>query len=194
MADNGNDSALANATRQGDIQIMTLKLVLLRHAKTQADFATGRDFDRALTLRGKRDCTRLAAELGSRRFTADAVVCSPARRTRQTFAGLRRALRQPAVSFPPCLYLASPRDLMSVIRAQRRTVKSLVAIAHNPGLHALAVALCGDRGRRKDIDRLYDRFPTCTWCEIAFDLATWRLARRGAGRLVRLLRPRDMSD
>ena len=55
-------------------------LFLLRHAKTERDSPSGRDFDRQLTNRGRGDAARLGKELRKESFKADLILSSPAAR------------------------------------------------------------------------------------------------------------------
>ena len=59
------------------------KLVLLRHAKSEwPDLA---DHDRPLAKRGRRDAPVVGRWLGASGYAPDAVVCSTARRARETW-------------------------------------------------------------------------------------------------------------
>ena len=61
-------------------------LVILRHAKAErpAELA---DADRPLTQRGHADAAAAGAWLAARGYRPDLVLCSPAKRTRQTWPG-----------------------------------------------------------------------------------------------------------
>ena len=55
-------------------------LTLFRHAKTERDSTTGRDFDRRLMERGQRDSERMGQEIGELGLEYDLVLSSPAAR------------------------------------------------------------------------------------------------------------------
>ncbi len=64
------------------------RLLLLRHAKSAWDDPGMADRDRPLAPRGLRDAALMAAEIQRRGLHADRILCSPARRTRETLAAL----------------------------------------------------------------------------------------------------------
>src|SRR5687767_16026447 len=72
------------------------RLYLLRHAKAERSGKHGpKDFDRALSERGVTDARRMGELLAERGDKFDLVLCSASVRTRQTWAGLRDALKSP---------------------------------------------------------------------------------------------------
>ena len=54
------------------------RLILLRHGKAEPDAASGQDFDRALTERGRRDTLIVAKALAEAGFAPDLVLVSTA--------------------------------------------------------------------------------------------------------------------
>jgi phosphohistidine phosphatase len=143
-------------------------LHLLRHAKSSWRDAGLEDRDRPLNARGHHAAELLATHL-SRQPLPDLVLCSSARRTRETFEYIARAYgRSPPVSIEDKLYLATARALLERIEAVAEDVATLLVIGHNPGLHELAAALAR-HGPRHDRARLTAKFPTGA-------LASFRLA------------------
>src|SRR5262249_13960879 len=66
-------------------------LVILRHAKAEAPNRAA-DLERSLTERGHADAGAAGAWLVARGYLPNLVICSPARRTRQTWHGVAVAL------------------------------------------------------------------------------------------------------
>src|SRR2546423_12767472 len=66
-------------------------LVILRHAKAERPAGTA-DEDRPLTQRGHADSAAAGAWLAARGDRPDLVLCSPSKRTRQTWRGVAGAL------------------------------------------------------------------------------------------------------
>src|SRR5947209_6480088 len=92
-------------------------LYLLRHAKSSWDDPALADSERPLAARGRRDVKRIAAHAGAGSIAPDLVLCSPARRTRETLKGIAGALGpQARVRIEPRLYGADRDDLLDVIR------------------------------------------------------------------------------
>ena len=94
------------------------------------------------------------------------------------------------------LYLASASQLMDAVRKTPETVRSLLLIGHNPGLHELAVALAGEAaaargGKGTAAGRLAEAYPTGALAEFTVGVP-WRAVAPGSGRLVRFLSPRDL--
>lgn len=134
------------------------RLIVLRHAKSSWKDEFLDDFDRPLSGRGVRDGTRFGARLGERLPVPDRVLCSTARRTRDTLAFLVPGLVDPRrVVFEDELYLAPAEALLERVRQHAgagEPVDTLLLIGHNPGLTEL-VNLLVDR----ETDRL-ENLPT----------------------------------
>jgi phosphohistidine phosphatase len=83
---------------------------------------------------------------------------------------------------------------MEGVRKVPETVRSVLMIGHNPGLHELALALAGPAaapGAGGAGGRLAEGFPTGALAEFTI-AAPWRAVAEGGGRLVRFLSPRDL--
>jgi phosphohistidine phosphatase len=118
------------------------RLLLLRHAKTERDSVTGRDRDRALDARGHDDAAEIGAWLLRQPRPARTLV-STAVRARETWDLLPAALRAVPTEHRDDLYGAETGDLLDIIRTVDGDPDTLLIVAHNPGLHELALALTG---------------------------------------------------
>jgi phosphohistidine phosphatase len=152
------------------------RLILLRHAKTERQAASGSDFDRALTERGWTDAARTAQALAAAGLVADRALVSTAVRARQTFEAAEPFLPDVRLELVPELYNAAPELLFKTARSAQGD--TLLLIAHNPGIHSLAVelaeqALCEPSTRRD----LQDGFPTAT--AAAFEFGDGRIGCLG---------------
>src|SRR5271163_1300694 len=96
------------------------RLMLLRHAKTENDAASGRDQDRRLDERGRTDAAEIGGWIGRHPPFPDAVLVSPAIRAHQTWEIAWEAMKdfapKPAVELLPELYGADPSQLLQTIR------------------------------------------------------------------------------
>jgi phosphohistidine phosphatase len=135
-------------------------LVLLRHAKAEHPAGVA-DVDRPLTARGHADAAAAGAWLASQRLVPDLVLCSPSRRTRETWHCVALALGggaapepvsgageqvhprpQPVpVVFEPAVYHADVPDLVDLLAGIDEGVGTLLVIGHNPTLSTLSAAL-----------------------------------------------------
>ena len=120
------------------------RLLLLRHAKS-ARPAGVLDHERPLERRGFEDSRVMGAYLRQEMLLPDLVLVSTSNRTRQTWDVVIQGLGGvPSASFEPRLYDAPAARLAKVIGETAQTVRSLMLIGHNPGLHELAVALADE--------------------------------------------------
>src|SRR6202035_3897442 len=124
------------------------RLMLLRHAKTENDAPSGRDEDRRLDDRGRRDAAEIGGWIGRHRPFPDSVLVSPAIRAHQTWEIAWEAMKdlvpKPQVDLVPELYGADPSDLLDAIRAPpAANSQRMMLVGHNPGMHELALAFAG---------------------------------------------------
>src|SRR5262249_35803432 len=102
-------------------------------------------------------------------------------------------VRSPAVAYEDDLYLASSATLLKRIRAGDVRVRHTLVVAHDPGLHTLAVLLAGC-GREKDMQALSDKFPTAGLAVLAFQADAWPEVAEGSGRLKLLMTPKRLPS
>jgi phosphohistidine phosphatase len=67
------------------------RLILMRHAEAEPAAGSGRDRDRVLSGRGRKDSAAMARALAGRGMRPDLALVSPAARTRQTWELLHDA-------------------------------------------------------------------------------------------------------
>jgi phosphohistidine phosphatase len=169
------------------------QLLLLRHAKSSWDDAKLADRHRPLNGRGRRAAAAMRRAMRELGLAPDVILVSPSLRTQETLAALEPWDDTPVVETMEALYLATAPQLLEAVRGASETVRSLMLIGHNPGMHELAVALAAKGTARDAAQRLRDRFPTGALAE--FSIATpWRSLAAGGGQLVRFLLPRDLPD
>jgi phosphohistidine phosphatase len=169
---------------------MKHRLLLLRHAKSSWNEPDLPDRERPLAARGRRAAAALGARLARRRLAIDRVLCSPARRTRETLALLALSPTIP-VSYSEALYLASARTLLNRLSRLPPRVRSVLVIGHDPGLEHLAHVLA-ERGREQALQRLAEGFKTGALAELRVPEDGWRALRAGSAYLERFTRPRDL--
>ncbi len=110
-------------------------LYLLRHAKSSWDDPTLDDFDRPLAARGRAAAPRIGAFMRAARWLPDMVLCSTARRARETWALVAAALDVDiAATYTDALFHGSPSGLLAVLRGAPDSAASVVLVAHSPGI------------------------------------------------------------
>ena len=116
------------------------RLVLLRHAKS--DWPDVADHDRPLAKRGRRDAPEVGRWLARSGYRPDEVICSTARRARETWELVSRALSPvPPVRFEPRVYEATVLGLLMLVRELPSASRTVLIVGHNPGLAELTVGL-----------------------------------------------------
>jgi phosphohistidine phosphatase len=132
------------------------QLFLLRHAKSSWDVSELADHDRPLAPRGRRATKLIAEHLSRAGVTPALVLCSSARRTRETLDRIVPALGDGlSVQIERELYAASEQCLLERLRAVEDGVESLMLIGHNPGVEQLALSLAGGGEKLAVLRRKY---------------------------------------
>jgi phosphohistidine phosphatase len=119
----------------------TRTLVILRHAKAVTPDGSA-DLLRALTHRGRTDAAAAGRWLVDMGYLPDLVLCSPARRTRETWHGVAEQLtRAPRTEYVEALYGADLSELVDVVAEADPDATTVLLIGHNPGLSQLTALL-----------------------------------------------------
>lgn len=166
---------------------------LLRHAKSSWKDEALDDFDRPLAKRGRREAAALGAHLAAHRIAPAQVLCSPARRTRETLERIQDALGAPLPTrFERAIYMAEAPDLLRRLRRLSDTLASAMLVGHNPGLERLAAILAsaGDERLRR---RMAEKFPTAALAVIVADIDHWADLQAGCGRIEAFVSARDLE-
>ena len=167
---------------------MTLRLILTRHAKSDWNDPLASDHDRNLNDRGRGAAPLIGPWLAGNGHVPALALVSDARRTRETWQMLSAALPHPVpVQFLSALYAASPQAIVRCLAAAAE--RSVMVIAHNPGIGALAASLVD----RAPTHPGFQRYPTCATLVAEFDADEWAQLRPGSGRVVDFVVPRDLS-
>jgi phosphohistidine phosphatase len=157
------------------------RLIVMRHAKA-GELPGGPDAERALNPRGRRDAAAAGDWLRAQGLIPDLVLCSTARRARQTWqqvaAGLAAAV---TVREDPRLYEAGAAELLAVIRAAPPDTATLMYVGHNPAAQELASGLLGRA----------EGFPAAAIAVIGLAVP-WASAAAGDGALAGFWTPRPV--
>lgn len=171
----------------GHTQIMTTSaedrtLVLLRHASAESAAAGQDDRERSLTDAGQDEARAIGRWLVEQGIGCDAVVCSPAQRTRETMAEVAAAgCAEAEVEIDQRLYNAGAEDILAVVREANEDVSVLLVIGHAPGMPAATSLLADGDGSAPAHELLAEGFPPGAvavmrycghWSDLAFDAAT----------------------
>jgi phosphohistidine phosphatase len=165
------------------------RLLLIRHAKSSWDDPALADHERPLAPRGRKATERIAEHLTGSDTTVDMVLCSPARRARETLDLLAPALGEAEVVVDDDLYGASVPELIERIHDVSDDVASLAVIGHNPGIQDLTVELARHGAH---VERALKKFPTAAVAVLELD-TPWSQLAPGGARLVSFTVPKDLG-
>ncbi len=155
-------------------------LMLLRHAKSDWSEEGTADIDRPLNPRGRRAAPEMARWMLEHHFLPDRVLCSSARRTRETLTRMQEewakapANHEPQIHFIDRLYLAPPQTILETAIEHAQGASAILVLGHNPGMEMLATQL----------SQRHIEMPTCaimvfeakpTWPEDWWDSSSWSL-------------------
>lgn len=167
---------------------MERRLILMRHAKSSWTSDAASDLERPLNKRGKRDAPRVARELVDMGWVPEAVVTSPARRTRQTWRRMREVFAAEGADDIPVrvadlLYHGDGDALRDDAEGWSRDVDALLVLGHNPGFELALRELSG----------VTTLMTTGNAALLEGRGATWVEALDGPWRLVTVVRPRELE-
>jgi phosphohistidine phosphatase len=159
------------------------RLLLLRHAKSSWDDPSLADHDRPLAPRGRKAAKLIRAHLGDQDIAVSLVLCSSARRARET---LELVYPDADIRVEDELYGASADQLMARLRRLPEEAKAVMLVGHNPAIEELAVALSGD-------EELAERkFPTGALVTLSFR-GCWRRLERSRAELTAFVTPKQLA-
>jgi phosphohistidine phosphatase len=165
-------------------------LGLLRHAKSDMDDLSLRDFERGLNDRGRRGAALMGGHIRDHRVAWDMVLASPAERVRRTLDAAR--LHVP-VTYDEHIYLADSDALIEVLRGLEADPAAVLIVGHNPGLQELVFDLV-DAAHENDLfGEVAEKFPTATFAVLELAIERWADCAPACATLVHLARPRDLD-
>ena len=171
------------------------RLILVRHAKSA--WPDVPDRERPLAKRGRRQAPLAGAWLHEAGYRPDLVLCSPARRTRETWQLIEAELGKAGrVSYEDRIYAASAPALLDLVHAVPQRVATLLMVGHSPGLPDLALQLSGERVAASGgdaLERLRAKFPTAAVAVLLVP-GSWRELTDGGASLAEFAVPRDLEQ
>jgi phosphohistidine phosphatase len=157
-------------------------LLVLRHGKAAGEPGVN-DANRPLTSRGQRDSAAAGQWLRGAALTPERVVCSTARRARETWEHVSSSMgpagKKADVSFDPRVYEADAAELMDLVREYPDETSMVLMVGHNPAALQLVLDLTAHRD-------LF--FPTCALAVIRIR-GSWADVAPGGGQLMKFWSP-----
>jgi len=152
------------------------RLTLVRHAKSDWSDRSLDDFDRPLNARGERDAPEMAGRVLAAGLVPTLMITSPARRaltTAQVFADAFGCPRS-RIRLADEAYLASPGELLDVVRSEGGRERHIMLFGHNPGISGFGAWLTGE-------DSLGE-VPTCAVTSLEVPISHWKDLEFGTAR------------
>ncbi len=162
-----------------------LRLILMRHAKSDWSHAGLGDHARPLNKRGRASAKALGYWMRSKEYWPDEVLCSTAERTGETL--LRLDFNPPLnTRFVSGLYHAEAEEMLGILHGAKSAC--VLMIGHNPGICEMANRLVEAPPSH---DRFFD-YPTAATLVCDFDKTDWRDVTWFSGEEVDFVIPREL--
>ncbi len=116
------------------------ELILLRHAHAEPITEGQADVDRPLSPQGLAEAEAAGRWLASQGILPDRVLCSPARRSRETLEAVLGAIGYVEQRLEERIYDGTAGTLADLADANRDAVR-LMMVGHNPGFERLAALM-----------------------------------------------------
>lgn len=169
---------------------MTKTLILMRHLKSGWDDPALADRDRPLAQRGIDDGPRVRAAIAARLPRPEAVLCSTARRTRETLAAVLPDLAEGAAIYSDAVYEASAQTLMRLASMLPDAAETAMIVGHNPGLFDFAWTLA--RRAESAGNPALAKFPTGMVVGFALPIPAWSEIGPGRGAILDAFAPKSL--
>ncbi|MFA9460525.1 SixA phosphatase family protein [Thiohalorhabdus sp. Cl-TMA] len=169
------------------------RILLMRHAKSSREEAGLADYDRPLNERGQKVAPRMGGYLRDAGLVPDRILCSSARRTRETLEQLWSEWETlPNVAFEDGLYTATAASLLERLHALSADTGTVLVVGHNPAIQEAAVDLAGG-GPPAAYGRMKAKFPTGAVAVLVLEGDSWAGVGRGRADLERFVAPADLE-
>ena len=116
------------------------ELILLRHAHAEPANAGQADIDRPLSPEGLAEAEAAGRWLAEHKLVPDCVLCSPARRARETLEAVLGAVGYVDQRLDERIYEATSGTLAE-LADEHRDADRLLLVGHNPGMEHLAALM-----------------------------------------------------
>lgn len=155
-----------------------MKIHLLRHAKTEIQSISGKDFDRALLPKGIVQANICGSFFQMENTDIQETWCSEAIRTKQTLQIVSKFISCGKIIYSKDLYLADRETLLAKLWKCRHG-KDILIVGHNDGISSLASYLTDENIHLK----------TAGYICISFEADKWKDVSCGTGTILKEFRP-----
>lgn len=151
-------------------------LYLIRHAKSDWEDISLRDFDRPLNSRGLKNAPFMAEILSKKLKFTDVIISSPAKRALTTAEFFASAfdIKKEGIITDERIYEAPVSNLLKVINELDDANATVLMFGHNPGFSNLINYLTSENCE----------MPTCAIAHVRFDFESWKMVSADMGKLI----------
>lgn len=165
-------------------------LGLLRHAKSDWNDGTQRDFDRGLNERGRKGAALIGQHIVDHGVNWGALLASPAERVKLT---VEHGLPSLEPVFDKRLYLASSDTILETVESHGSDHDAVLVAGHNPGLQDVLLDLVSPSHENDLFREATAKFPTATFAVLECAIDDWSELKKYVAKLVHFARPRDLD-
>jgi phosphohistidine phosphatase len=161
------------------------QLILIRHTKSSWNDFSLPDFDRPIKKDRIDDAKNMAAKLKSLGIKPDLIICSPAKRTRQTAEYFCDKLKYDSshIQFDKRIYESSAEEILQVTNEIEAKNKTVLLIGHNPSLTHFVNLF---------IENKIDDLPTTCVAWLEFESDNWEVYPQTPCTLKAFLTPKTI--
>jgi len=158
--------------------------LIMRHGKSSWKDPNLADNERPLKKRGRKDSARIGALLKDQKLVPDIIICSTAKRAKQTAKIIIDELNYEGhIEYLESLYMAEPEAIFQALQSLP-DVEAVMLIGHNPGLETLLQILSDG----------INSLPTAALAKVTLPINEWRqLNMDVSGVLDALWLPRELN-
>lgn len=162
-------------------------LYIVRHAKSSWDFPDLPDIDRPIIEKGINNTKKIATELRNKNIFVDLMICSHAKRARETSKIIAAGINYPIekIEISKNIYEVSDDDIFDVINEADDNKISLMIIGHNPTLTQFA---------NRFLEEQIEILPTSGVVAISFETNSWLEISKAAHKTDFILFPKQLND
>ena len=158
------------------------RLILMRHAQAQLERFGFNDRERAITMAGMHEIEAIRVKIQGHLSGISLILCSNAKRTRQTLEGLKPLLPSTArVVYKDELYQITSKTLWNHLQEVDDVHETIMIVAHNPGLVQFVQELAPETPFRD--------FPTAGIAICEGEAPSWAEVTPGCLKLKNFLKP-----
>ena len=161
------------------------QIFLLRHAKSDWSTLGQQDFERPLVKRGINDALLISQYIQDKKHSVDAVFCSSAVRTKETFDLCAHSFNFSIekATYLDELYFGSVDKAIKLIKGLNNNLSSVLLVGHNPTMHILLEEITG---------KTIDSFSTCALAQIYIE-NSWKDLSLKNCELKSFIRPKELK-